>query len=88
MATPPSPLGEAVPPGCPPGLGGLSPQHGAGPGAIGDTRAACWLRDWGLLWEGGLDRRQMFEPKNVHYCIKLLMAAGEAAPAPRGKPQS
>lgn len=59
----------------------------------------CWPRSrvgthvlspWpgGLRWEGGLERRQMFEPKNVHYCLKLLRAAREAALAPRGKPQS
>lgn len=30
----------------------------------------------------------MFEPKNVHYCIKLLMAVRVAAPSPLGKLQS
>lgn len=62
---------------------------GGGPGAVWG-HACCLLAPCrgGLLWEGGLERRQMFEQKNVHYCLKLLRAAREAALAPRGKPQS
>lgn len=69
--------------------GSVSPGLG-GTGAARGCAAAVFAQLSGgvSLWHGGLERGQMFEPKNVHYCIKLLMAARVAAPGPLGKPQS